>query len=178
MTKTPIPENIRDMFTRFGKWKPTSLESLREACHRMLTACNDTLSMPKDNKFVSRLPGRIYVSNNGIGLDYYLALSAEGDMLKCLRLGKKNRIGERELTRVSLRPTGLVEKGFTADGPHSTERPPTELCTWRGITRTGCKPIWMRSGRRPRGRWLVEETRRRKPARWLLPLPPKIRNNA
>lgn len=118
--KTPIPENIRDMFTRFGRRKPTSLESLREACYRMLTACNDTLSMPKDSKFVSRLPGRIYVSNNGIGLDYYLALSADGDVLKCLRLGKKNRIGERELTRVSLRPTGLVEKGFTADGLHST----------------------------------------------------------
>lgn len=108
------------MFTRFGKWKPTSLESLREACHRMLTACNDTLSMPKDSRFVSRLPGRIYVSNNGITLDYYIALSAEGDTLRCLRLGKKNRIGERELTRVSLRPTGLVETGFTADGPHST----------------------------------------------------------
>lgn len=118
--KTPIPENIRDMFTRFGRWKPTSLESLREACHRMLTACNDTLSMPKDRRFVSRLPGRIYVSNNGITLDYYLALSADGDTLKCLRLGKKNRIGERELTRVSLRPTGVIEKGFTADGPHST----------------------------------------------------------
>lgn len=120
MTKTPIPENIRDMFTRFGRWKPTSLESLREACHRMLTACNDTLSMPKDSRFVSRLPGRIYAASNGIGIDYYLALSADGDTLRCLRLGKKNRIGERELTRVSLRPTGLVEKGFTADGPHST----------------------------------------------------------
>ena len=120
MTKTPIPGNIRDMFNRFGRWKPTSLESLREACHRMLTACNDTLSMPKDSRFVSKLPGRIYVSNNGITLDYYLALSAEGDTLKCLRLGKKNRIGERELTRVSLRPTGLVEKGFTADGLHGT----------------------------------------------------------
>lgn len=120
MTKTPIPENIRDMLGKFSKWKPTSLESLREACHRMLTACNDTLSMPKDSKFVSRLPGRIYVSNNGITLDYYLALSAEGDTLKCLRLGKKNRIGDRELTRVSLRPTGVIEKGFTADGPHST----------------------------------------------------------
>lgn len=118
--KTPIPENIRDMLDRFGKWKPTSLESLREACHRMLTACNDTLSMPKDSRFVSKLPGRIYVSNNGITLDYYLALSAEGDTLKCLRLGKKNRIGERELTRVSLRPTVVIEKGFTADGLHGT----------------------------------------------------------
>jgi len=108
------------MLGKFSKWKPTSLESLREACHRMLTACNDTLSMPKDSRFVSRLPGRIYVSNNGIGLDYYLALSAEGDTLRCLRLGKKNRIGERELTRVSLLPTGLVEKGFTADGLHGT----------------------------------------------------------
>ena len=120
MTKTPIPENIRDMLGKFSKWKPTSLESLREACHRMLTACNDTLSEAPDRKFVSRLPGRIYVSNNGITLDYYLALSADGDTLRCLRLGKKNRIGERELTRVSLRPTGLVEKGFTADGPHGT----------------------------------------------------------
>lgn len=120
MTKTPIPENIRDMFTRFGRWKPTSLESLREACHRMLTACNDTLSEAPDTTYIKRLPGRIYVSNNGITLDYYLALSADGDVLKCLRLGKKNRIGERELTRVSLRPTGLVEKGFTADGLHGT----------------------------------------------------------
>lgn len=118
--KTPIPENIKDMFTRFGKWKPTSLELLREACHRMLTACNDTLSEAPDTTYIKRLPGRIYVANNGITLDYYLALSAEGDTLRCLRLGKKNRIGERELTRVSLRPTGLVEKGFTADGPHST----------------------------------------------------------
>lgn len=108
------------MFTRFGRWKPTSLESLREACHRMLTACNDTLSEVPDTTYIKRLLGRIYVSNNGIGLDYYFALSAEGDTLKCLRLGKKNRIGERELTRVSLRPTGLVETGFTADGPHST----------------------------------------------------------
>lgn len=120
MTKTPIPANIRDMLDRFGKWQPTSLESLREACHRMLTACNDTLSEVPDTTYIKRLPGRIYVSNNGIGLDYYFALSADGDVLKCLRLGKKNRIGERELTRVSLRPTGLVEKGFTADGPHST----------------------------------------------------------
>lgn len=118
--KTPIPENIRDMFDRFGKWKPTSLESLREACHRMLTACNDTLSEAPDTTYIKRLPGRIYVSNNGITLDYYLALSADGDTLRCLRLGKKNRIGERELTRVSLRPTGVIEKGFTADGPHST----------------------------------------------------------
>lgn len=108
------------MLDRFGKWKPTSLESLREACHRMLTACNDTLSEAPDRKFVSRLPGRIYVSNNGITLDYYLALSAEGDTLKCLRLGKKNRIGERELSRVSLRPTGVIDKGFTADGLHGT----------------------------------------------------------
>lgn len=118
--KTPIPKNIRDMFNRFGRWKPTSLESLREACHRMLTACNDTLSDATDTTYIKRLPGRIYVSNNGITLDYYFALSAEGDTLRCLRLGKKNRIGERELTRVSLRPTVVIEKGFTADGPHST----------------------------------------------------------